>query len=290
MIIVQLKGGLGNQLFQYAAGFSLARHHNVLVKVDIRELEQADKAIGTTRNFELQNLTDPPAVATNQQIESVKPQSGISKYFEKLLPPYQRQVYREKSFQFDEHFFESGKNVYLKGYRQSEKYFSVYAEQIRKSFQLKPNVVTSVIPYAEKLASIESVSIHIRRGDYTSTNVESYHGMLAENYYQEAIDHLCESLSNPYFFVFSDNIEWVKRNLKFESQVEFMSGAISTTHYEDFYLMSKCKHNIIANSSFSWWSAWLNSNPNKIVVAPKNWFATKNIDTKDLIPESWIRL
>jgi len=290
MIIVQLRGGLGNQLFQYAAGLSLSKYHRVPVKVDVNDLRHPDEVTGTLRNFELQHLVEPPAIASDNEINAVTNKGVVARYFQKLLPSYQRTIYNEKKFEFDGNFFKSKKDIYLKGYRQSEKYFLRCATEIRSAFQFKPSLIIEVEKFSDQLAKKESVSIHIRRGDYTNTALLDYHGTASQEYYQEAIYKIASSIDNPSFFVFSDNIEWVKQNLTFTHPVQFVSGTLTKNHYDDFFLMSHCKHNIIANSSFSWWAAWLNANPDKIVVAPKKWFNKADLDTKDLIPESWIRL
>src|SRR4051812_27950835 len=117
MIIVQLRGGLGNQLFQYAAGLSLSKHHGVSVKVDVNQLKQPDETIGTFRNYELQHLVAPPEIAQQPEIDSLVKSNVFGRYFQKTLPSYRRIVYNEKRFEFDQNFFRSGKNIYLKGYR-----------------------------------------------------------------------------------------------------------------------------------------------------------------------------
>jgi hypothetical protein len=290
MIIVQLKGGLGNQLFQYAAGLSLGQHHHVPVKVDINELKEADKKIKTQRSYELDKLIEPPLVASEEEIEFFTRQNILNKYLDKLRSSHRRLIYNEKKFQFDKNFFSAGPTTYLKGYRQSEKYFISIEEKIRFEFQLKPALLQNVQAYVGQLASEESVSIHIRRGDYANALVQNYHGTLNEEYYQAAINTISAAIKNTSFYIFSDDIKWIKDKLKFSRPVEFISGSVTKTPYEDFYLMSRCKHNIIANSSFSWWAAWLNSNPGKIVIAPKKWFNNAPYDTRDLIPEGWLKL
>jgi hypothetical protein len=290
MIIVQLKGGFGNQLFQYAAGYSLAKHCAAPLKVDVSEFTVEAGEKDTPRNYELQYLAIPPVIATKQEVDEIKNTSVIQTYFEKLLPSYKRRVYKESRFEFDTNFWQAGTNIYLKGYRQSEKYFAPYTADIKKNFQLQERLTGHLQPLSLALQQKESVSIHIRRGDYLQQHMKDYHGVLGQEYYQTAIDTINSVVPNPSYFIFSDSVEWVKENLKFSGQVEFISGTITKTHYEDFYLMSKCKHNIIANSSFSWWAAWLNSNSTKKVIAPKKWFNKAAINTKDLIPESWVRL
>jgi hypothetical protein len=290
MIIVQLKGGLGNQLFQYAAGLSLGKHHRVDVTVDVAELRQPDEAIGTFRAYELMHLIKPPAIASEEEIKNIKHKTISKRYLDKLFPSYKRTIYNEKQFCFDKNFFNSGNHIYLKGYRQSEKHFKPIEKAVQQDFQLQHELVADIKDFGKQLSSINSVSIHVRRGDYANTAVTEYHGSLDKDYYQRAIDKISSVVPDPTFFVFSDDINWVKNNVTFEKSVAFISGSISTTHYEDFYLMSCCRHNIIANSSFSWWAAWLNLNPNKAIIAPKKWFNNPKLNSDDLIPGNWMKL
>jgi hypothetical protein len=131
--------------------------------------------------------------------------------------------------------------------------------------------------------------VHIRRGDYTNPEILRVHGILEPSYYQQAISKMLEKNPNAVFYFFSDDMEWVKKNLQVEKAV-YVSNILSKTHFEDFWLMSQCKHHIIANSSFSWWAAWLNKNENKMVIAPNRWFNEKDADTKDLLLNKWIKI
>ena len=136
-----------------------------------------------------------------------------------------------------------------------------------------------------------SVCIHIRRGDYVEDIITNqFHGVCNLDYYYRSIEYIASKIKNPYFFVFSDDPLWVKQNLILKYPCDYIDQNFGKKDYEDMRVISKCKHNIIANSSFSWWGAWLNINPNKIVIAPKNWFKSKAINTKDLIPESWFKI
>ncbi len=290
MIIVQLKGGLGNQLFQYAAGLSLALHHGVEVKVDTTLLQKPDEQIGTLRSFDLQQFVAAPLVATTNELDEFYHPSFLKKMAEKLLPPYKRSIYKEAAFTYDNNFFSAANHLYLKGYRQSEKYFKRIEPSIKKQFVLKPNSLIHLNENAIPLQQSNSVSIHIRRGDYNNKEVQDYHGVLDKQYFQTAIDHINKEVKGASFFIFSDDIDWVKQELVFDKPVRYISNDVTKTHFEDFYLMQHCKHNIISNSTFSWWAAWLNPNLNKTIIAPKKWFNNAPLNTKDLIPESWMRL
>jgi len=169
-------------------------------------------------------------------------------------------------------------------------YFLPAAHEVLTTFRLKPALISNVSDFGKTIRNLESVSIHIRRGDYANTSLFNYHGLTSQTFYQQAIDKISSLLVNPVFYIFSDNASWVEQNLHFFADVELVSENTSKTHYEDFYLMTQCRHNIIANSTFSWWAAWLNPNPDKIVIAPKKWYNQVKLDTSDLIPPEWIRL
>ena len=289
MIIVELKGGFGNQLFQYAAGLSLAQKHGVEIKVDTSSFINPDDHTGTQRQHDIFNLVDKPVEATTKELEYYSHLSKLIVYKEKLLPFYKRKIYKEESFTFDKNFFKAGSNLYLKGNRQSEQYFKPYESYIRNKFALAENAITSVKDFGQRLVNQNSVSIHIRRGDYLTPIALEWLGLIPISHYNECIKLIAQKIPDSTFYLFSDDMEWVKENLKIEHEHVFVSNIITKNPMEDFYLMSCCKHNIIANSSFSWWAAWLNNNPDKIVIAPKKWF-NNHTDPKDLIPESWMKV
>ncbi|TDH26430.1 alpha-1,2-fucosyltransferase [Segetibacter sp. 3557_3] len=290
MIIVQLKGGLGNQLFQYAAGLSLALHHQVPVKVDTSLLGEPDEQIGTIRNFDLAYLQEPPEIATRVELQPYLEESLLKKLLQKLLPPHKREIYKEARFTFDHHFYAAGRQIYLKGYRQSEQYFKPNEKEIRSRFGFRAGLMVHLEDFARQLQQEESVALHIRRGDYSATTVQNYYAELGLEYYQKGIAHIRTKVTQPTYYVFTDDPSWVMQNLPLAPGVTVVSGATSKSHLEDFWLMSQCRHNIIANSSFSWWAAWLNNYSRKIVVAPANWFDKAKLDTRDLIPKHWVRL
>lgn len=284
MIISNISGGLGNQLFQYAAGRSLALHHNTELRLDISSFQNAG-----LRNFELTNFSIQAAIATPDQIKGFTSRSFTAKTRDRLLPVQFKKLYKEPFFHYDKNFFRTSSSVYLKGYWQSEKYFSGIKDVLKKDFKLHPALTKDSEHYAAELRSVASVSVHIRRADYAASVFKEYHGILDIAYYKRAINLLKEKKQYLQFYFFSDDMNWVKENFRLPGAV-YVSGEMTKTHIEDLYLMSQCRHNIIANSSFSWWGAWLNDNPDKIVVAPKNWFNKGPKDTYDLYPDSWIKL
>lgn len=288
MILVELNGGLGNQMFQFAAAKSLSLYRNVDLKLDSTSAAQYNLPEGLKkRPYDLHhfNITDP--IANKKDIDFFLDRSLVNKIIEKSKPPYKRRIYREPFFHFDKNFFKAGPNVYLKGLWQSEKYFLPYHEEIRKAFHLNNTPFRHLLDIADKIKNENSVSIHIRRGDYLAKAAFKVLGLMPIDHYLRAINIIKSRIDNPHFYFFSDDINWVKENLPLPDAV-YISDNLTENHLEDLYLMSQCNHNITANSSFSWWGAWLNNNPGKIVIAPKNWFNKGPKDTYDLYPDNWI--
>jgi hypothetical protein len=192
---------------------------------------------------------------------------------------------------YDCRILNTPKNVYLDGYWQSEKYFREIKDVIRSEFQVKYPQDTKSQEIGKVISSTQSVSVHVRRGNYASNpRVNSHHGTCAVEYYQECAKTIEGKLSSPHYFVFSDDIAWAKVNLDFHYPTTFVDHNDPSHDYEDLRLMSMCRHHIIANSTFSWWAAWLNANPDKIVLAPRQWLNDPAIDTRDLLPSNWIRV
>lgn len=295
MVITELTGGLGNQLFQYAASKALAIHQNTELILDISAFYREElPELEVPRAFEINNfkgVSEKTITAidykTNEKYKVFK-----KSLLEKLLPRHKRKIYKEPHFHYDKNFFNSRKDVLLKGVWQSEKYFSTYQSHLREILILKEETIQNVKSKGEELQNENSVSIHVRRGDYLRLPVIlEWHGVIDVEYYNNAIKLLQSKTEQPLkLYYFSDDPEWVETNLCTMWPGEVISKNSQNTGIEDFYLMSQCKHNIIANSSFSWWSAWLNINANKIVIAPKKWFGNAPYNTKDLIPESWIKI
>ena len=290
MVIVQLIGGLGNQLFQYAAGRAIAQHCGTTLKIDVSAFEYYP-----LRAYRLAYFNIIEEFATLQEVQRLKPRRRqmlvwLYRWIEHfLLPSHRQPVFHEQSQAVIEpDVFKINQDVYLIGYWQSEYYFSDIADLIRREFTWKhaPDALNESM-----LATIEqtnSVSIHIRRGDYvTNAETNRFHGSLGIDYYENAIAFVASRVSNPHFFVFSDDMPWVKENLRLAFPATYVEHNGAAKDYEDLRLMSHCKHHIIANSSFSWWGAWLASFPEKIVVAPRKWFAQTDVDVSSRYPVGW---
>ena len=293
MIITQLIGGLGNQLFQYAAGRGIAQELETELKLDISGFRAYP-----LRSFKLNHFNITCQIASDDEILSVQ-KKGRSKILNKISeivdqkkPFYKRNVIRERfSYQYDKEIELIHDNRYLEGYWQNEQYFKDIEELIRSEFTLKDPVSA---PNQMLLQIVEnddnSVSIHIRRGDYvTNAHTSQYHGTCSPEYYYAAMKKIQRTIPSPHYYIFSDDISWVKENLSIPGPVTFFEGR-GDRDYEELMLMKCCRYNIIANSSFSWWGAWLNDNPAKMVIAPLRWLNDPNINTSDAVPGTWIRI
>lgn len=293
MIIVQITGGLGNQMFQYAAGKALSLHHKVPLKLDLQQYRK-DKhhELEIPRQFELTAFEHfEYTEATVAEIEHFTIQNNLTRRIQKILPVHKRKIYTEKAYPFDPHFFKANKDIYLKGHRQTSKYFERFSNNIRSIYQLKPELTSNVENIKKNLSNKNTVAVHVRRGDYLRLPIIlDWHGVLSEQYYFNALEYLSERINDLQVFYFSDDPEWIRDTLIPKFPGTIVSDSITKTNYQDFYLIQSCKHQVVANSSFSWWAAWLNPNPDKIVIAPKKWFNNAPYDTRDLIPESWIKM
>ncbi|MBS4062401.1 MAG: alpha-1,2-fucosyltransferase [Bacteroidetes bacterium] len=299
MIITRLKGGLGNQMFQYATAKSLSLKKKTSLKLDTSFLnERPLKPNYTIRNYELGLFNINAEIANSDDIRKILNRK-ISffdiikiKFNRNSIANYKKPIIQEQGFQFDQNLFKSSENCLIVGYWQSEKYFDDIRPILLKDFSLKSEPDENNVKLLKNISTANSVSIHFRRGDYVSNPLTNQiHGVCNIEYYQKAIEFINHKVKDPVAFIFSDDIEWAKKNFKTNIPIIFVDKNTSNLS-EDFRLMSACKHNIIANSSFSWWGAWLNGNPDKIVIAPEKWFADveKNKETVDLVPEKWIRI
>lgn len=285
MIIVRIIGGLGNQMFQYATGRALAQKYGVDLKLDITGFEEYK-----LHRYALDNLSINEKISTPKELLAFtsKGNKALSRWIPGIV---KNKFVRESGFAFDPSIFLIGKSVYLDGYWQSEKYFSDIESIIRSEFTVSKNPDVENAKLMEEISGVNAVSIHVRRGDYVANEkTMMIHGVCGLDYYDRAIKHISGSVANPTFFVFSDDPQWVQDNLKIPFPTTYVTHNGPGKNYEDLRLMSLCKHNIIANSSFSWWGAWLNNNPDKAVIAPGKWFNDESKDTKDLIPEGWVKV
>ena len=281
-IISRLFGGAGNQLFQYAAGRALADHLDCDLILDTRYIagsEDRGDCFGHFENARFERSVDlPPAKSDGAFRYGLWRKFGRNPRF-----------HREKGLGFDPAFFDLGANTYLHGYWQSQKYFDRIIDQVRKDLTFTTQMNAENADMAAQIAAAPiPVALHVRRGDYVASG--SY-AACSPAYYRAAVDLLADKLGAALTcFVISNDPTWARENLDLGQESIFVDLNDEKTGHFDLHLMSLCTHNVIANSTFSWWGAWLNSTPEKLVVAPKNWFAKEALSNPDICPEDWLRL
>jgi hypothetical protein len=299
---VSLIGGLGNQMFQYAAGKALAERHGVRLALDLSGFR--DYAL---RPFLLDRLRVPEAVASPEQADAI-PKAAENFVRAKWKGRFDRlfgmaglpklatspQEYREPHFHYDPAFGALGPRTSLFGYFQSECYFCSIGAGLRDWFALREPFGAAAEDVLDRIEhSPLPISVHVRRGDYLNPGTAEFHGILGELYYRQALDRLEAAIGQEAeLFVFSDDAPAAQQVLRFvpKSRLFHVRGDPERP-WEDMALMARCRHHVIANSSFSWWGAWLNRSPDKMVVAPRAWFAPaelKKLNTADLYPPGWI--
>ena len=290
MVTIRIKGGLGNQLFQYAAGYALAKRMNQKLKLDNSFFPQQ-----TLRGFKLGylNVTFGDVVEHQSGLVKAYKYKYLNKTLRKAnvraLPCGKQTKYllETRSDIVPEFFNISAPNIYLDGYYQSEKYFREYKADLIKQFT--PNY-PSEAEYESVLAEIqgcEAVAVHVRRGDFLSAQNDPNpnHYLLGEQYYHNALKYVTEHLENPVFFWFSDDIDWVKQNFGERENFRFVSLHTKHADIDEMMLMKNCKHIIAANSTFSWWASWLNKHENALHICP-----AKRYGNLHMIPENWVKI
>jgi len=286
MIAINLRGGLGNQMFQYAAGLSLAKKNNSELLMDTSWFENIDPK-DTVRKYELDCFLLDQNIVDKVDIELTGEMNRLGLVLNRIKKSNYFTEYVEASTIFDKKFYSLKGNVYLIGYFQSEKYFIDIRKDLLKQFKFKNKTNSKNKKIIEETKKTNSVSIHIRRGDYVSNkNASNFHGLQGMNYYKKALRVIDSKIKDPRYFVFSDDIDWCKKNLAIKNTI-FVSNKKGS---EDLRIMASCKHNIIANSSFSWWGAWLGENDDKVVISPKSWFKSREADSSDIIPSRWQKI
>lgn len=290
-------GGLGNQLFQYATAKQLALKHNVVLKLD--PSFENDKL----RNYKLQFFNIKEQIATNDEIQDLtisfkkynKLKHKIQRKLQLLKPYYKRKIYKYKLWVNDLGILKASKNIYLDGYWGNELFFKDIRKELLGILEIKNDFIKNdFLKLKDEIKNVNSISVHIRRGDYAKNpKTLKFFGLMPVEYYQKSIDYMNKEHENNIFYVFSDDIDYVKQNFTFNSDVKFIENK-NLQDYHELKLMSFCKHNVIANSTFSWWAAWLNENSEKTVIAPKKWYNNKKAqdyyEKYSFVPENWIKL
>lgn len=290
-IIVQLTGGLGNQLFQYATARSLALKQNMSLKLDINFFKTYE-----WHDYSLNPFNIKKDYLSEEEIhKSLYEKPLWVRLLNRLgiIKGTEGKIYNERSLEYDSNIFGLNTTTYLKGYWQSEKYFKDIEDVIREDFRIIPKPSAANEEILQRIKSVNAVSLHVRRGNFvTEPHLLAFHGTCSLDYYKAAVNYIKERVAEPEFFLFSNDINWCRDTLDLGIKIHYVDINDDKTDYEDLRLMMHCNHNILANSTFSWWSAWLNENPDKMVIAPQRWFADEAMQaqTVDLIPETWIRL
>lgn len=260
MIIVQLIGGLGNQMFQYAAGRKMSIEKGTELLLDVSAFEKYP-----LRTYGLSEFNTTAGMVTKRK-------AWLSYWFQKFGLAKKTDIFLER----DDY-----------GRWNHPKYFEGIEDVIQKEFTLKNTDKTEYKNILLKIQSTNSISLHVRRADYLAPKNKAVFIECTPEYYAKAVEYMVQKTGPVQFFVFSDDINWVKENLKTEHEIDFISGK-GFTDAEELMLMSACKHNITANSTFSWWGAWLNQNTEKIVITPKKWFIDEKKNNEGIIPKTWI--
>ena len=292
MIITHIIGGLGNQMFQYAAGRALSLARGVPLRLDTQDFEGYTLHNG----FELNRIFNIEA-----QLADTRDVSQVLGW--RAFSPLRRKLFHKRFLKFrGKHLFvdslsnhrldlaDMPDTCYLMGNWQSERNFSQVANTIRADFTFNALTVGRNIELAELIRKTNAVSLHVRRGDIASNPASlAIHGLCSLDYYRRAIEYVAAKVQKPEFVIFSDDMEWARENLHINFPCHYVDHNKGLESYNDMRLMSMCHHHILANSSFSWWGAWLNPKESKIVVAPQRWFSA-NYDSSDIVPSYWSQM
>jgi len=287
VIITALFGGLGNQMFQYAAGRALALRHGVPLGLDCRRLYSTNPP----RRYALHHFdikaqkpedAELPPVRKTGKLAWLAWRAGL------INPP----LLGQQADGYDARIERAGPATYLYGYWQSERFFAGKRDQIRRDFAFVTPASQSNLRLADEIMATPAVSLHVRRGDYVANKkTNAIHGLCSKGYYHRALTQIATAAGIcPLVFVFSDDPQWVRDNLDLPFPKRVVAENDSDHQYEDLRLMTLCRHHVIANSSFSWWGAYLNPSVSKQVVAPRQWFAAPDKDNPDICPPGWLQL
>lgn len=284
MIIIELNGGLGNQLFQYACARHIATKLNTDLKIDPYGLARANETGNIYRPFSLQQFKIAASIATPDEVKRLKYPFGICSKAWRFVS---RRILRNFIVHWNPNVLKAHDNTYLSGYFQSERYFEDISDTVRKELQLAHPLSPEASVFADMIEHDERppISLHVRRGDYVTH--PDFGGIADEAYYARAIAMIRSKVPDAHFYIFSDDIPWCKENIDIADAV-FVSSTLPD--YETLHLMSRCNHHIIANSTFSWWGAWCNARTDKIVIAPTRWSNMHEAWYHDIIPSQWIRV
>jgi hypothetical protein len=297
MIVVRLMGGLGNQMFQYAAALHLALRHATELKLDVTFLlDRTPRENFTFRDFDLVVFPLAIKIATPLEIRRFRrlAERGTRTLIEKLEDKLgNRHYYLERCLDFDRRVLELPDETYLEGYFQNEKYFEAIASKIRTSFHLAPDqtkLPAATRRLAEDILGSGGICLNVRRGDYVQNPLTNrVHGVCSKDYYQNALASLQAQRQLGKVFVFSDDVEWCRANFKEGKHLTIVGDEHAGERFSTkFWLMTLSRHFVIPNSTFAWWAAWLGSAPDKLVFRPNHWFHAPEKRHIDICPSAWV--
>ena len=283
LVAVEVIGGLGNQMFQYAFGLATARRLAAELVLDLRGFDRYEVHAYGLDAFRWKG----------RALRGVKTGSRLTRFMQRPTRTFvdQLQVKTETGFSFDPVVERWSAPLRARGYWQAPAYFNAVEAELRESFELRKAPGRAVMTMADRISATESICLHVRRGDYVSNpEANAVHGTMGLAYYESALEVARSGVKDPTIYVFSDDLDWAMREIRLDAPMVAVNCAGPGAPHEDLWLMSRCKSHIIANSTFSWWGAWLGKNPGQRVVAPKNWFRKPDLDTRDLFPASWTLL
>lgn len=294
-IIVQVVGGIGNQMFQYALGRAIAKRTGALLLLDKNVIEHANQ--DTPRNYDLNIFRMEPTFATRADVARYHSHGAgvMGKIVHRLRGAAgAAEILRQYKFEFQSHILDLKPPLYITGYWQSHRYFTDIVDDLRADFAFRDPLPPGAEAFAHALAQPGSVSLHVRRGDYLDPKYANFIAPCEIDYYRRAVARVRQLVEQPVFFVFSDDLPWCRAHFDWlEGDVRFVeyeSAPITKLHASDLQLMSLAQIFIIANSTFSWWAAWLAGARAKLVIAPRDWFKLRELKTDDLVPAHWERL
>ncbi|TWT86344.1 Glycosyl transferase family 11 [Neorhodopirellula pilleata] len=275
-------------MFQFAAGLALSLRHDTGIELDARSFER-----DRLRKFSLFNFGLRPTTATETLKKWPPVRRGLVNFpWWKIRHGIGVQYVRERGPISQENIAQIGPSAYLHGYWQNERYFADHASEVRRALRIVSPIDPTNQKWLDRIRDRAAISVHVRRSDYTTDAVnQNLYATCDLNYYVNSAEYLAENISSkPYFMVFSDDPEWSAANLRLPGEADFVAHNSGDAFIEDLRLMSACRHHIIANSTFSWWGAWLGENPDRTIVAPANWYRDAVRDLNNPIPPNWIRI
>lgn len=287
-------GGLGNQLFQYAAGFALAHKNKCELKIDLCSFANQSGRPDTVRDADILQFRIGSSVVSHQEANAHRNPYGVVSRAMRFL---RQKVFKQYYSDWHPEILRLKGDVYLEGYFQCEKYFEEFNQLLSHELCLLSNLEKGLVDLQCRLAKLRnSVSLHVRRGDYVSDpKISALHNICTKTYYQNAISEMSRRVGEFDLVVFSDDVSWVRENLDLVGEVWFLSGEKTVNGAilsapQELTLMSHCKHHIISNSTFSWWGAYLNPCMDKVVIAPALWNRSAVDHHKNILPETWLRV